>query len=200
MNIDSPHFPDKPPFPQDNDPRLSRSMANDSSVREFEQSADMAALRPLLSQALCLLDDSGDNTAMPPEALPGYRIILSVSESVGRLQDAFLEALAALLAKSGCDSLLKLTLRLDEQASIRVNDDHPEAARLQAEFDQNPELARSFAEIAVQSALLRDLRNLQNAAVYATSNDSYMALALAAPKSAYQISLKGDMSHFYFSR
>jgi hypothetical protein len=193
VNIGSPHFPGEHPLAFDDRQSPPRSAENASPLRDFEQNSSLDSLRPLLGLALHLLDDAHEQSA-----LPGCRVINAVSESLVRLQDAFLESLATVLAVAGDGH--KLTLRLDADARLVVGGDHPEATRLRDMLDGKPELAEAFAEIAVQSALLRDLRNLQNTALYATSRDRYMAHALSVPKYAYQMSVKGEMSHFYFSR
>jgi hypothetical protein len=172
----------------------------DAGLPGYEESGDMSALRPRIQTALLLLDTPDDPAAAPPHDYPGSRILDAISERVTRLQDAFMDELGAALEGIGVDGNDKLTLCLDDNARLTVKGEHPHGEALNSLLAARPRLSEAFTEIAVQSALLRDLRNLQQTALHASSEDNYMALAATHGGSLYQLSLKGDMNHFYFTR
>ncbi|MDR1125582.1 MAG: hypothetical protein LBM64_05920, partial [Deltaproteobacteria bacterium] len=62
------------------------------------------------------------------------------------------------------------------------------------------ELSSAFREIASQSELLRDVSNISKVIGAQTGLASYQNSYHQPQDSAYQISLKGEMSHFYFSK
>ena len=94
----------------------------------------------------------------------------------------------------------ELTLRLDEQAILTVAGEHPDCEVISALLSRHPEFSAAFTEIAAQSAALRDLRSLRTMVLYASSAHSYSVLASGPGETVYQVSLKGDMNHFYFTR
>lgn len=72
---------------------------------------------------------------------------------------------------------------------------------MQKILDASPELGEAFGEIASQSEIIRDIGNIQRVlstrggvAQYAQED------ARDTGPSSYQVSLKGAMSHFCFTR
>lgn len=133
-------------------------------------------------------------------AQSGTDLMESLSANITVLQDHFTDKLYRALKQIGVDTSRKLTLRLDDSATLTLSGDHPEKNAIQSLLGQNPEFSAVFTEIAAQSALLRDLRSLYTMALYERAGDSYSALAASPGECIYQLSLKGEMNHFYFTR
>lgn len=130
----------------------------------------------------------------------GDDIISLLTNNIFTLQDGFLETLYACLEEAGIDLEHKLTLRLDTAARLAPNGEHPDKDRVQAMLDRHPELAAAFVEIAAQSAALGHLRSLRTLSLYDNAADGYAAMVSGNGERTYQISMKGDMNHFYFCR
>lgn len=131
---------------------------------------------------------------------PGYSILNTLSRNINELQDAFTMTLYAKLSDLDIDFSSKLTLRLDNEGELRLVGNHPDGERITAMLSANGELSRAFAEIAAQSCALRDLRSLAVLMGGECAARSYRSLADMPGENTYQISLKGDMNHFYFIR
>lgn len=132
--------------------------------------------------------------------LPGTRLVQGLAEAVNRLQNTFMDALYAGLEQAGIDPTEKITLRLDDKARLVPGGPHSEDHKLAALLDARPDLTAAFIEIALRSTLLRDIRGLQIGSSYASAADACLALLGTSSRNGYQVSLKGDMNHFYFSR
>ena len=165
-----------------------------------EDAREELTLAPLLPRIRAVLDDLNKTDA----PLPGLRASTTLLDRLGNnvllLQESFTERLYESLRQWGIDASSKLTLRLDAEARLCLEGDHPERERVRDMLAAFPEYSEMFAEIAVQSAALRDLRNLWAMTMYDRVQDNYAALAAASLNSYYQISLKGEMNHFYFAR
>ena len=131
---------------------------------------------------------------------PGAGLIDILTDNISRLQDSFMDALYAGLRKMDADLSAKLTLRLDDQARLTVAGEHPDCEAISALLDLQSEFSAVFTEIAAQSAALRDLRSLRTMVLYASSAHSYSVLASGPGETVYQLSLRGDMNHFYFAK
>lgn len=157
-----------------------------------------------LRDALYSLDTPWQNTpggeARLEDDLPGARSLEELHASLHRLQSEFMDRLYAALAEAGINISHKITLRMDDKARLFLCAPHPDEAALSALLKERTDLAPAFAEIALCSALLRDLRGLQLCACYDSAADAGAALLRLSPRNGYQLSLKGDMNHFYFSR
>jgi hypothetical protein len=92
-----------------------------------------------------------------------------------------------------------MTLRLNPDGMLSVSGDHPEKAKVDKVLAEKPALSSAFSEIASQSEELRDITNINKVMTRQTGAEAYAAGSAKAPFSIYQMSLKGDMSHFYFS-
>lgn len=131
---------------------------------------------------------------------PETRILDTLTENINRLQDAFMDGLYAELKQEGVNTAIKLTLRLDAEAELILFGEHPHKERIIRLIDKTPGFASAFREIAAQSAALRDLRNICALTQHEETENRYAALAQRPGENIYQLSLKGDMSHFYFTR
>jgi hypothetical protein len=94
----------------------------------------------------------------------------------------------------------KLALRLNDDIRLVVAGEHPDAQAINELLSNDKELVEGFVEIAAQSAALRDLRSLRTLTLYDHASDAYPALAAGPGECIYQLSLKGEMNHFYFTR
>ena len=165
-----------------------REAADESPLSRVTGSAAFSSILPRLQAALDQMDQ------------PGAAMLDVLTDNITRLQDSFMESLYAGLKEMNADLSAKLTLRLDEQANLTVAGEHPDCEVISALLSRHPEFSAAFTEIAAQSAALRDLRSLRTMVLYASSAHSYSVLASGPGETVYQVSLKGDMNHFYFTR
>ena len=117
----------------------------------------------------------------------------SLASNITRLQDHFVERLYLLLQQHRIDLSTKITLRLYNSTPLVALGEHPEKDRINACLACNPELGFIFGEIASQSAALQQLDSL-----YRLTSQSLQGQNLPDAAKPYQVSLKGEMSHFYF--
>ena len=117
----------------------------------------------------------------------------SLAANITRLQDHFVEKLYLLLQQHHIDLSTKITLRLYSSAPLVALGEHPEKDRINACLACNPELGSIFGEIASQSAALQHLDSL-----YQLTSQSLQGQNLPDVVKPYQVSLKGEMNHFYF--
>ena len=128
------------------------------------------------------------------------QVLDRLSANITLLQDSFMDALYGKLHALGADASIKLTLRLNDEARLVVAGEHPDAEGINLLLATDLELIEAFVEIAAQSAALRDLRSLRTLTLYDRASDAYTALAAGPGECIYQLSLKGEMNHFYFTR
>jgi hypothetical protein len=165
-----------------------------------EQQAELDGIRAGLKNSLAILDRCGPASPAEDAGEAGARVTAMLSESIVRMQDDFLRELCAGLKERGVDASSKLTLRLDEDARLEAVGDGQAGAAAKEVLARRPDLATLFTETAVRAALLRGLHDLCNAVRHERAEDIYAALNAGAGASCYQVSIKGDMSHFYFTR
>lgn len=163
-------------------------------VAIINETSAMARVLPALRSAMEHLDQ------LTVKDLEGAGIIEYLSNNITALQEDFLQALYEGLEQAGVETSSKLTLHLSEESRLTVYGEHPDAKRIQKILEERTDFSTLFTEIAVQSAALRDLRSLRTLTLYATSEDGYSVLLQQRGESRYQISLKGEMNHFYFAR
>jgi hypothetical protein len=164
-----------------------------------EQQAELESILDRLKSALTALDRCGTPSSADEEE-PGARVTAMLSESIVRMQDDFLGDLCTGLKERGVDFSSKFTLRLDEDARLEAIGDERAGAAAEEILASRPDLTALFTETAVRAALLRGLHDLRNAVRHACAEDIYAALNASAGAGFYQVSIKGDMSHFYFAR
>lgn len=133
--------------------------------------------------------------AMDGFSHPEGKVTCLLSDNISRLQDQFIETLYTRFTEAGIGLENKMTLRLGQNATLCLAGDHPEKQAVATLLERMPDLSRAFNEIAAQSAALRNIQNLQSLLAVAESDEDNVHPLYAT----YQISLKGDMSHFYFA-
>ncbi len=122
----------------------------------------------------------------------------TLQRNIEILQEDFLNGLTSGAEAAGLPSDSKITLRLGADGNI-VAGDSPHKETVESMLAESPDLAETFREIAAQSALVRDIRSIRSVVTAHTGLSAYAEMEGSAPSSAYQVSIKGDMSHFYFS-
>lgn len=150
--------------------------------------ASLSALAPRLQNILQAIDHPDNN------------VLQAMSDNISNLQDAFVEAVSHTLAEEDIDLSHKITLRLSPEGELGAAGEHPDKEKIDAALAGAPELSSAFREIASQSELLRDVSNISKVIGAQTGLASYQNSYNQPQDSAYQISLKGEMSHFYFSK
>lgn len=134
-----------------------------------------------------------------PLRQPDCDLMETLAHNINGLQQHFAETLYEELCRLGISLSIKITLRLDKEAQlVLVNNEHPDYEAITTLLVCHPELSAAFAEIAAQSATLRDLRSLSTMMLYPDAASGYSAITSRPGNASYQISLKGDMNHFYF--
>lgn len=155
-----------------------------SSIDSFELSPASGRLDALLEE----ISDRGGNA------------LDALKERAGTLQEGFLDRLYTQLDSSGINLEEKVTLRLNDEGRLITSGEHPQKEQLNAMLDQSPELANMFRDIASHSELIRDIGNIRKTVSARSQMQQYEATAQNNPVSVYQLSLKGGMSHFFFSK
>lgn len=189
--------------PPNESPPYSKDVQGGGEKTDLQEKYSFTPLLPKLRSALDELGKSDTGTVSPVNysgARPSAPLLDRLGNNVLQLQESFTERLYDTMQEWGIDVSAKLTLRLDDEASLCVEGEHPENDRIKEMLLRFPEYSDMFAEIAVQSAMLRDLKNLWIMTMYDKVRDSYAALAASNLRSHYQISLKGEMNHFYFTK
>ena len=130
----------------------------------------------------------------------GANVLDALKDRAGALQENFLDGLYTKLDANGIDLQEKLTLRLDAEGKLAAAGEHPQKERIDAMLADSPELADSFKDIASHSELMRDIGNIRKTVSARGQIQQYESVADSNPVSVYQLSLKGGMSHFFFSR
>lgn len=130
---------------------------------------------------------------------PEDNVLDALSGNVGKLQDGFIDALYSALSARDINLDQKLTLRLNGEGILSVAGDHPQKEAVENVLREQPALSAAFDEIASQSELLRDIRNISKVMSRKGGLEQYAAAGNTG-SAVYQMSLKGEMSHFYFSR
>ncbi len=166
----------------------NRTSANDT-LQEVTDQAKLSALAPKIQAMFSKGAGAGNN------------VLETLSANVEKLQDGFVDALYATFSGENINLAEKMTLRLDENNMLTVAGDHPEKSRVDAILNDNPALSAAFGEIASQSEVLRDITNINKIMTRQTGMEAYATNSDAGASNAvYQMSLKGEMSHFYFAR
>ncbi|MDL2209530.1 hypothetical protein LJC26_01850 [Desulfovibrio sp. OttesenSCG-928-O18] len=159
------------------------------TLQEVTDQAKLSSVAPKIQAMLSEMAASENN------------VIDTLSGNIDRLQDGFIETLYTALSEEGIDLSQKMTLRLDGSNALIVAGDHPEKERVDKILAGQPALSSAFGEIAAQSEVLRDITNINKVMTRQAGMDAYSAAEQgAASATVYQMSLKGEMSHFYFSR
>jgi len=159
------------------------------------QTAAISSIMPRLQAAMNLLERPRGYADDP-----GGRVLEMLSGNITLLQESFMHTLYTKLQRLGVDTSNKLSLRLNDEARLVVTGKHPDEQVINKLLSSDDTLVEAFVEIATQSAALRDLRSLRTLTMYDRASDAYSALAAGPGECIYQLSLKGEMNHFYFTR
>lgn len=158
-----------------------------TTLQEVTDQARLSSLTPTIRAALNEM--TGENN-----------VLNTLADNVERLQDGFIETLYTTLSEGDVDLSQKMTLRLGDSGSLVVAGEHPEKDQVEKLLAKDPALANAFSEIAAQSEVLRSIANIGKVMTRQTGMNAYTDLEHAGSASTvYQMSLKGEMSHFYFS-
>lgn len=167
-----------------------RAAALPGNVEQNSQN-DSFELSPASGRLDAMLEEISDRGANALDAL---------KERAGALQENFLDRLYARLDNGGVDLTEKLTLRLNDEGRLIAAGEHPQKERVDAMLADSPDLADTFRDIASHSELIRDIGNIRKTVSARSQVQQYEDTARNNPVSVYQLSLKGGMSHFFFSR
>ena len=173
----------KPAFPADG-----------SSEEELPASQACLASKATFAYVIPQLQDAFENIRQP-----GYNVLEALSSNIRELQDIFAQALYSELSQLDVDFSIKFSLRLDKNAKLALVGEHPDSGAIAALLREKPDFSNTFVEIAAQSAAMRDLRNLSTLISASGAENSYRALTALPGENTYQMSLKGEMNHFYFT-
>ncbi|MBG3878013.1 hypothetical protein FVW20_13595 [Desulfovibrio oxamicus] len=171
-----------------------QTQAADGNLARLTDSASLSALNPKLRSTLEDISERGGN------------VLETLEQNVADLQEGFLDTLSDRLEAAGVSLDEKLTLSMDDEGTLTVLGDHPDKARIEKTLTDAPELSSAFGELASQSELIRDIRSLRRVVTTRVGAAAYDAVDAATTdtaetaSSAYRVSLKGAMSHFYFGR
>ena len=130
---------------------------------------------------------------------PENDLIQTLGDNITKLQDAFVETVYTTMSDQRVDLSQKMTLRLNDQQRLTVAGEHPDKEKIEEIFAKRQEFSAAFTEIASQSELLRDMRNIGQVIGARAGMANYQHSA-GQHQTGYQLSLKGEMSHFYFSK
>ena len=161
--------------------------ATKSALRQMTDQTRLSVLAPRIEAALREMVG------------PGGSFLLTLSSNVETLQEGFIETLYDVLTEEKIDLSDKITLRLEDNA-LTVTGDHPEKARVDAALAKRSDLSAAFGEIASQSEILRDFGNISKVMTRHTGEALPIPAFGTTAYAIYQISLKGEMSHFYFAK
>lgn len=184
---DATHKPGEILTPENRDAQLS-TPAGRESLQQVTDQASLSELAPRIQAVLSEIAGSENN------------VLQQLTNNIDRLQDGFIDTLYGALSQENIDLNEKMTLRLGSDGMLTVAGDHADKGKVDKILAENPALSSAFSEIASQSEVLRDISNINKVMTRQTGAEAYAAGAEKTPYSIYQMSLKGDMSHFYFSR
>ncbi len=152
-------------------------------------SISLSAIDPRLRAVLEDISDRGGN------------VIDVLENNINTLQDGFLETLHSRLENAGVSLEHKITLALDGTESLQLTNAHPDADTITTVLENSPDLRDAFQEIAGQSELVRDIRNIRKVVGSRGGAAQYAEVAAMENNGAesYAVSMRGTFSHFYFA-
>jgi hypothetical protein len=159
-----------------------------TALSQITDKASLSTLSPKLQSVLQAIDN------------PDGNVLQAISNNISNLQDAFVDAVAGAFDDARINLTHKVTLRLDSQDTLTVAGEHPDKDKIEKLLEETPELATAFKEISSQSEVLRDVGNIGKVIGARTGISSYQDTLNLPHNNSYQISIKGEMSHFYFSK
>ena len=186
--VDKRVLPPAPAFSAGVDTPSTLPVAQGANLSQLTDEASLSSLAPRLQAVLTEIVRPEDN------------VLDTLTRNVENLQEGFVEALYTTLAGAGVDMAEKITLRLDSSNNLAVAGPHAQKENVENAVSQNPALSSAFSEIAAQSELLRDITNISKVMSRQGGLEQYSRMSGSNGSTVYQMSLKGDMSHFYFGR
>ena len=159
-----------------------------SDLMRLANSASFSSVAPKLLESLELMSSSGNN------------VLNTLTDNISALQDCFVDSFYQAIQSVTVDLSQKVTLRLDASSRLFVAGDHPDKNALNALLHKETELSVIFAEIASQSAALRSIHSLYTMLRSAAPVTALDNRKLPPADTSYQVSIKGEMNHFYFSQ
>ena len=170
-------------------PEKQEATQGRETLQEVTDQAKLSSLAPRIQSVLSQMAGADGD------------VMSTLSSNIDKLQEGFLETLYTTLTEGEVNLSEKLTLRLGNDTVLTVAGDHPEKEKVDVLLAENPALSEAFGEIASQSEVMRDIANINKVMTRQTGAEAYsMAEYEKTSNAVYQMSLKGDMSHFYFSR
>lgn len=150
----------------------------------------LSSIDPRLRSALENISEQGGN------------VLEALEQNVGNLQEGLLQGLQSRFAENGVDMNEKITLKLSSTETLTVTGEHPDRETIENVLAKHPELEEAFKEIATQSQLTRDIRSIRQVVGSSSGIATYEGMQASVPVNqteAYNVSMRGAMSHFYFS-
>ena len=144
--------------------RLRASPLPLSPLARATAGAAFASLLPRLQAALHDLRD------------PDCDLMETLASNISELQESFADTLYGELCRFEVNLSIKITLRLDKEAQLVLLGEHPDGDSISRLLTGSPELSAAFAEIAAQSAALRDLRSLSAKVLYPDASGALAAM------------------------
>lgn len=190
MSIGSINNTGNTPFAENISPNREKTpdATGTSALSQLTDQAGLSALVPRLQNILKAIDHPEDN------------VLQALSNNISSLQDAFVDEVFVSLDSQGIDLSEKITLRLDADDKLKLSNQHPDQTSIEEALAKKPELSEAFREIATQSELLRDVSNVGKVIGAHSGAAGYQNMYDQAKADSYQISMKGEMSHFYFTK
>ena len=182
-----PLTPPAPPAPDETGAGKTPENTPGRDLSKLTDSASLSSFLPRLQGILEVIEQPENN------------VFQNLDGNISKLQDAFVDAVYEALSARSIDFSRKITLRLNDEQELAVAGEHPDKETVEQLLAGRPEFSAAFKEIASQSELLRNMRNIGKVIGARNGLEAYQT-GLAGQNAGYQVSLKGEMSHFYFSR
>ncbi len=160
------------------------------SLSQLTDSISLSSIDPKLRSVLENISDQGGNVV---DALEG---------NIDTLQEGFLDTLHGRLEDAGVNLDEKITLKLNDGDALELVGNHPDKETINTVLSENTDLKGAFEEIASQSELVRDIKNIRKVVRTRGGAAQYAEVAAdtGSGQDAYQLSIKGSFSHFYFAK
>ena len=168
---------------------VAETATNSAKLAKLTDSISLSSISPGLRSVLENISEQGGN------------VLDALESNVGNLQEGLLETLQSKFNEGGVNLDEKITLKLNDAEQLSMVGEHPSEAEITSILEQHPEIEDAFKEIATQSQLMRDIRSIRNVVSNKTGTAQYQGMAASGQNSAesYSVSMRGAMSHFYFS-
>lgn len=160
-----------------------------SNLTRLTDSISLSSIDPKLRSVLEDISEQGGN------------VVEALETNINTLQDGFLETLHERLEESGINLNEKITLRRNGDDSLEMVGNHPDKDAVNTLLSDSADLKDAFDEIASQSELVRDIKNIRKVVGTRGGASAYAEAADAdRGNDVYQVSMRGSFSHFYFAK